>query len=149
MRDNIFCWHGISTDVEGGQRFYPAVLGWDVTMEPGGPVFASAGGALAHLQPAQGPPSWCAFLSVPDVDASTARAEASGGRVVVGPTDLPVGRYSVVTTPSGAVFGLYQAAKEDVLAADGPGSVHWVELHSTDVQRDLAWLGEVFGFTTS
>lgn len=146
---NIFCWHGISTDLEQAGSFYSNVLGWQVTVDPGGaPVCVAPGGAVAHLQaPENGPPSWCTFLSVDDLDASTALAAKHGSSVLVPPTDLPAGRFSVVTTPSGAVFGLYQAVAADEMAAPGPGTIHWVELRSTSVDDDLAWFASVFGFS--
>ena len=144
---NTFCWHGIATNMEAGLNFYPRVLGWDITGPADGPMFKAPGGEVAHIQPASdGPPAWCSFLSVDDVDASTAKA-AEHGTVIVPPTDLPVGRFSVVATPTGAVFGLYQADASDALAAPGPGSIHWVELQSTAPETDLAWLTDVFGLT--
>lgn len=149
IRSNIFCWHGISTDVDGGKAFYTSVLGWDITSDgDGAPMFVAPGGAVAHIQaPENGPPSWCSFLSVDNLDARTALAAEQGGTVLVQPTDLPTGRFSVVTTPSGAVFGLYQATEEDALPAPGPGSIHWVELQSTAPDKDIAWLKSVFGFS--
>jgi len=150
IQSNTFCWHGISTDMDQGKAFYPGVLGWDVRADSdGAPMFVAPGGAVAHLQaPESGPPSWCSFLSVDDVDASTALAAEQGSTVLVQPTDLPAGRFSVVTTPSGAVFGLYQATEEDAVAAPGPGSIHWVELQSTTPGQDVAWMRSVFGFSS-
>ncbi len=151
IQSNIFCWHGISTNVDLGKAFYPSVLGWGVAADSEGPpTFVAPGGDVAHLQaPENTPPSWCSFLSVADVDASTARAAAEGGGLLVPPTDLSVGgRFSVVTTPSGGVFGLYQACEEDDVAAPGPGSVRWVELQSTAVEQDVAWFASVFGFSS-
>lgn len=150
IQSNIFCWHGISTDLELGKAFYTGVLGWNVPPDgEGPPVFVAPGGAVAHLQaPDKGPPSWCSYLSVSDVDASTALAVDQGGVAVVPPTDLPSGRFSVVATPTGASFGLFQATEQDELAKDGAGSIHWVELHSTSAVEDVAWLESVFGFSS-
>lgn len=147
---NIFCWQGIATHPETGPDFYRAVLGWQVAAESGGPpVFIAPGGAVAHLASLDNaPPSWCAYLSVDDLDASTTLAAKHGGVVVVPPTDLPAGRFSMVTTPSGAAFALYQSAESDELASPGPGSLHWVELHSPAPDADVAWLSAVFGFTS-
>lgn len=146
---NLFCWHGIATDIDQGSTFYPNALGWKITAEGDGPPMCVApGGPVAHLEaPENGPPAWCSYLSVDDLDASTALAADQGGTIVVSPTDLPVGRFSVVTTPSGAGFGLYQPDESDALAAPGPGSIHGVELHSTAPERDAAWFASVFGFT--
>ena len=146
---HIFCWQGIATDVDQGKAFYHGVLEWKVSDDEGPPMFVAAGGPVAHLEPPQAtPPAWCSYLSVEDLDATTALAAKQGSTVVVPPTDLPVGRFSMVTTPSGAVFGLYQAAEQDALAEPGPGSIHWVELHSTEIDKDIAWFESVFGFST-
>ena len=149
IENNSFCWYGIETPVDAGTPFYAGVLGWNVTQEAGfPPTFVAPGGAVAHIQPPEaGPPSWCSFLAVDDVDARTARAVQYGATILVPPTDLPVGRFSVVATPSGGVFGLYQPAEQDELAAPGPGSIHWVELESADLDRDVAWFVSVFGFS--
>lgn len=149
IQSNHFCWHGISTDVNQGTSFYPNVLGWNVDAPAEGqPTFAAPGGEVAHLQaPEGGPPAWCSYLSVDDLDASTARAAEQGGAVLLPPTPLPVGRFSIVTTPSGAVFGLYEPGASDEMAQPGPGSVHWVELQSTAADADVAWLQSVFGFS--
>lgn len=111
-------------------------------------MFVASGGPVAHIQAAEhGPPSWCSYLAVDDLDASTALAAEQGGTVLVPPTPLPAGRFSVVTTPSGAALGLYEAVDEDEQATPGPGSVHWVELRSTTPEEDIAWLRAVFGFS--
>ncbi len=150
IQSNTFCWYGISTDIDSGTAFYKSVLGWNLAADSDGPpVFVAPGGAVAHLQaPDNGPPSWCSYWAVDDVDASTAMAAEHRGTILVPPTDLPVGRFSIVTTPSGAAFGLYQAAEGDAMAAPGPGTIHWVELHSTAPDNDLAWLRSVFGVTS-
>lgn len=147
---NTFCWHGISTDLHTSKDFYTNVLGWTFSGGgEGGPVFLAPGGAVAHVQaPENEPPNWCSFLSVDDVDASTTLAAEHGSAVLVPPTDLPAGRFSVVTTPSGAVFALYQSAEADTMAKPGAGTVHWVELHSTAPEQDVAWFERVFGFTS-
>lgn len=145
---HTFCWHGLSTEADAATPFYASVLGWTITADgDGGPVCSGPGGAVAHIQPVgDGPAHWCSYLAVEDVDASTARVQQAGGTVLVPPTDLPVGRFSVVTTPTGAAFGLYQPDASDALAEPGPGSVHWVELHSPTPEADRDWLGAMFGF---
>jgi len=111
---NRFCWHGIvSTDTEKAAAFYPAVLGWTAMTVPMGEhnatLFAANGVPLAHYMapPMEGVPSyWDNYIRVDDVDASTTAAVANGGQQLVPPTDIPVGRFSVVTSPSGAIICL-------------------------------------------
>jgi hypothetical protein len=146
IQSNTFCWQGISTDVATGTPFYSQVMGWDVADSEAGAVFVGPGGAVAHIQPLMDgtPAHWCTYLAVDDLDASTAAAGEQGA-ILVPPTALPAGRFSLVVTPSGAAFALYEADAADEQAKPGPGSLHWVELHSTSVDTDLAWFQEVFG----
>jgi predicted enzyme related to lactoylglutathione lyase len=60
-----------------------------------GPEF---GGAPSH---------WMPYVAVNDVDASVKRVEELGGKVCVPPSDIPnVGRFSVITDPTGATISL-------------------------------------------
>jgi predicted enzyme related to lactoylglutathione lyase len=52
------------------------------------------------------PPNWGVYFSVPDCDASVARVEALGGRLIVPAQDIHPGRFAVVTDPAGAVFSV-------------------------------------------
>jgi predicted enzyme related to lactoylglutathione lyase len=57
------------------------------------------------------PPNWLSYVIVDSVDASTKKAESLGAKVDVPPTDIPnIGRFSVITDPTGATLGLYQNA---------------------------------------
>lgn len=152
-----FCWHGIiSTDPEKAGAFYTESVGWQLQSAPMGEeqatMFAAVDGApRAHVMapPMPGVPShWQSYLRVEDVDAATRKAVDNGGRQVVPPTDIPVGRFSTVTSPSGAAFSLFRESDPASTNADtrSPGSVHWTELHSTDPEADLAWLVATFGF---
>jgi len=158
--NNEFCWHGvISTDTDKAKAFYTDVLGWTAVETPMGDnvatMFAAADGVpRAHLMapPMEGVPShWDNYLKVDDVDARTAAAAANGGNVVVPGTDIPVGRFSVVTSPSGAAICFFHEADEATAnnAGGGEGSIHWVELHSKDLDADLAWLESTLGLTHS
>ncbi|MFT4623177.1 MAG: putative enzyme related to lactoylglutathione lyase [Myxococcota bacterium] len=153
---NKFCWHGvISSDTTKAEAFYSEVIGWNVMRMPMGDseatMFASNGVPLAHLMAppmAEVPSHWNNYLRVVDVDASSAACAEAGGTVVVPPTDIPVGRFSVVTSPSGAMVSLFHEADE-ATSTNGPttghGAIHWVELHSKDLDADLAWLKTSLG----
>ena len=154
---NAFCWHGVvSTDVAKATSFYPDVLGWTAESVPMGDeeaiMFAAQDGIpRAHTREPgmEGEPShWDNYLRVDDVDASTTAAVAHGGSLLVPGTDIPPGRFSVVTSPSGAAICLFHEADEagSNNAPGGDGAIHWVELHSTDLDTDLAWLKATFGF---
>ncbi len=155
--NNKFCWHGIiSTDPGKAEAFYSQVLPWSVRKQQMGEdtatFFAAADVNRAHVMkpPMEGVPShWDNYLRVEDVNAATAAALENGGTQLVPPTDIPPGRFSVVTSPSGAAISLFHEADEtaqNAPAADG--GIHWVELHSKDIEADLAWLKSSFGITT-
>lgn len=152
-----FCWFEItSTDKAAAVAFYPETLGWttqDVDMGPGGIYTMALGSDVsrAGFADAQGgaPTHWNSYLRVEDVDATTAAAKANGGRVMLEPLDMGgVGRMSIVSSPSGAMFSLFKEAVPDE-NADAPnslGGIHWTELHSQDVEADKAWLAATFGY---
>ncbi len=154
-----FCWHGcVSTDVDKAIAFYTNVVGWTHAAVQMGDeeanMFVAADKPRCHVMapPMEGVPShWSNYLRVTDVDASTAAATEAGGQVLVPPTDIPPGRFSVVASPSGAAVSLF--TERDPETAEnppaGPGSFHWTELHSTSIDADVAWLRAAFGFQTS
>ena len=159
IETNSFCWHGIvSTDTETAQAFYKATIGWQ-TIEHGFPdgstatMFAAADFPRAHLRAPEGsePCRWSSYLRVDDVDDSTAASTANGGTVLVPPTDIPPGRFSAIASPSGALLCLYHELHEDqgANAPPGPGSIHWTELQSDNVEADREWLVATFGFELS
>ena len=154
--NNAFCWHGvISTDVDTAANFYTQVLPWSKMTTPMGDetatMFTAADIPRAHLMapPMAGVPShWDNYLRVEDVDAATAAASANGGTVVVPCTDIAPGRFSVVTSPSGAMLSLFRESDDSAQnAPGGDGAIHWTELHSKDLEADLAWLEATFGIT--
>ncbi len=105
-----------TTDAAGARAFYGKVFDWDMKISQMGPVEytewkvgdQSAGGML-QMDERWGdvPPHWMPYFLVADCDASVANAEALGGAVVVGATDIPnVGRFAVLRDPQGAVFSI-------------------------------------------
>jgi len=150
-----FCWFGVvSTDTDKAKAFYTEVLGWTTLTAPMGDreatMFVANGVPIAHLSsPAMpGIPShWENYLRVKDVDASSAAVKANGGDILFPGTDIPPGRFSVVSTPSGAALHLFhEASAEHSSNADvGEGGIHWTELHSTDVAADLKCLSAALG----
>jgi predicted enzyme related to lactoylglutathione lyase len=116
--DGAFCWNELATrDLDAAKRFYTELLGWQLKesdaagmayheiVAPGGEHI----GGLYQMGPEYGeaPAHWMAYVAVDDVDARAARVEGLGGKVCVPPTDIPnVGRFCVVTDPSGATLSL-------------------------------------------
>lgn len=157
LSNNTFCWNGIvSTDTKKTLAFFPEVLGWTVQeIEMGGSptsMLANNGSPLAHVRSPQAPqePSWWNnYLRVEDVDATLARVKQHGGEIVVPPTDIPPGRFSTIKTPSGAHFSLYRESQSDDADREPTtGNIHWVDLHSTDIDADLAFIRDGLGLKT-
>lgn len=102
-------------DAAAAEQFYRAVFDYGVTAMPMGMdepyrVLEVGGKGVAGLmQWADGPPHWATTFNVADADASCARAEELGARVLRQPHDIPtIGRYAVLEDPVGAVFGVIQ-----------------------------------------
>jgi predicted enzyme related to lactoylglutathione lyase len=95
--------------------FYRSVFGWELTeytSEDGSPpylLFSHLGERVAGL--IESPlrhlsGSWCPAFDVVDVDQVTDVAVERGAVALAEPTDIAVGRQSVVVDPLGAVFSL-------------------------------------------
>jgi predicted enzyme related to lactoylglutathione lyase len=111
-------WHELATrDIEGSKVFYGEVFDWAaeesqvgpnkyITWKLGG---RSVGGMIAMVGdawPADLPPHWMVYFAVADCDESVALARTLGASVSVPPTDIPVGRFAVLTDPQGAFFSV-------------------------------------------
>ncbi|HWS55259.1 MAG TPA: VOC family protein [Pyrinomonadaceae bacterium] len=113
-----FCWNELATkDLDAARRFYTELLGWQLRRSDAAGVdyheIVAGGehvGGLYQMGPECGgdmPSHWMAYVAVEDVDERAARVEGLGGKVCVPPTDIPnVGRFCVVTDPSGATLSL-------------------------------------------
>jgi len=61
--------------------------------------------------PAHIPSYWMPYFMVTDVDGDSAKAKQLGGKVMVGPTDIPkVGRFAIIGDPQAAVFAIFTPA---------------------------------------
>ncbi len=118
-----FCWNETLTrDPAASKAFYTQLFGWtceEMDMGPGGTyTMFKAGDTMAGGMMEIGgekfegvPTHWLSYITVDDVDASTAKAESLGAKVCAPPTDIPnIGRFSVVIDPVGAAIGLFQGA---------------------------------------
>lgn len=122
-------WNELNTrDLEGAKSFYGAVFGWGfetndmggmgkyTTITQGGnPV----GGILdmgERQVPAEIPPHWLVYFAVEEADATIEQAKERGGNLMMGPVDIPVGRFGILTDPHGAAFAVI------ALSEDAPGA---------------------------
>jgi predicted enzyme related to lactoylglutathione lyase len=155
-----FCWVDLATtDPEAAKAFYGDLFGWsaeDVPTDMGEPYTMLSyqgreAAALYRLSPEQGShPFWNSFVSVEDVDAMAARAEALGGGVLVPPMEvMEHGRMAVIQDPSGAALCLWQPRAYPGAAVDNQvGARSWCELLTRDTVRAAQFFGELLGWTT-
>lgn len=112
-----FVWTELSTrDLSGAKAFYAAVFGWDpVGLDMGGMEYtewhlakAPVAGMMPmpEMVPAEVPSYWLVYFGVDDPDAAAGKAVELGGTMLVAPTDIPPGRFAVLTDPDGATFAV-------------------------------------------
>jgi uncharacterized protein len=103
--------------LERAVAFYETVFGWTHTEQPFGEgqtytQLEHDGQPLAGALemdpriPAETPSYWLVYFNADDVDARFKKAIELGGREMVGPTDMPGGRFAIVSDPQGAAFGI-------------------------------------------
>jgi predicted enzyme related to lactoylglutathione lyase len=156
-----FVWYDLITDdVAAARRFYGGLFGWtfEVTEGPRGNDYVLArdngvyvGGMVTVADPVDGTEysRWLPYVSVADVDSSAARASAAGGRVVVAPLDVRLGRVAAIADPQGAAVGLARSRigdPDDTTTAGGPGRVVWTELIANDDAAATAFYEAVVGY---
>jgi len=114
----IFCWHEMMTpDKDASTEFYSGLFGWTTEdMDMGGftyRMFKNGDNPVAgmmEITPEMGecPPHWMSYVTVENVDASTARAQELGAKVVKEVTDIGMGKFSIIIDPQGAGIALWE-----------------------------------------
>jgi predicted enzyme related to lactoylglutathione lyase len=156
-----FVWYELmTTDPAAAQAFYTDVVGWGTAPFEGAPIpytmwmkGETPVGGVFEIPAESGegsiPPHWMGHVGVPDVDGTAERVKELGGRVIMGPDDVPnVGRFVVFADPQGAVIaafkGLQEMSTED--ANPQPGDVSWHELATTDHEGAFDFYSDLFGW---
>ena len=113
------CWADVVTpDLDAGKRFYTAMFGWEY--QDSGPEFGNYSMALLNgktvagvtppppgVEPGSMPPVWSVYLASADADATAAKVDQAGGKVIMGPMDVPSGQWIIqCQDPQGAHFAL-------------------------------------------
>ena len=151
------CWvslmvHGLAAT----QEFYGALFGWE--FQPGpqqlGPYaralldgYEVAG--IGQLPPDRHLPiAWTPYLASDDVDVTAETVRLCGGTIGVGPLDAAeAGRLAIGSDPSGAVFGIWQAAEHQGTGITGvPGTPAWNELLTFESVSVAKFYETVFGY---
>lgn len=121
-----FCWvELLCKDQTAAVEHYKSVVGWETIdmdmggmnyalfVPPGGGQMDAIGGAMQMPPDQPGPAAWLPYVSVEDVDATTAKAVELGAKVYVEPTPIAEhGRFAVMADPGGAMFAIYKAIGE-------------------------------------
>jgi len=114
-------WNELSTrDVPAAKAFYREVFGWEAaTSAATGMEYTEwklhgevVGGMMAMPAevPAEVPAYWLTYFGTADCDATVAQATGDGATLVVGPIDIPIGRFAVLSDPTGAMFAVIALA---------------------------------------
>ena len=109
----------ISTDPAGAAAFYGALFGWNIKAPDanmGGYRVvqvgdAGIGGIMGCPDGAPKVSQWGAYVTVADLNATVAKCESLGGKVMVPSMEIPnVGRMAVLMDPQGAMISAIQYA---------------------------------------
>lgn len=109
-------------DGDKALEFYTGMFGWrkadEVDMGPAGKYHIfdagheNGGGIMTKMAGAPGPPMWLYYFNVDALDAAVQRIDEGGGKVMMGPHQVPGGTWIVVATdPQGAMFALAAQAR--------------------------------------
>jgi uncharacterized protein len=126
-QDSTWTWNElVSADLDAGIRFYTELFGWSSqAME--GPLRRTSftlgdlliGGGHEPAPQEDPTPRWSISFWVPDADQAAARAQELGGKVLLPPMDIPIGRFTVVADPQGAAFTAAAVPGGPVRGVDG------------------------------
>ena len=156
-----FCWIELATtDQAAAQAFYAQIFGWSANNMPIGPdevytIFQLEGrdaAAACKLRPDQlsrgVPPHWNLYVAVQSADATAARAEQLGAKVLAAPFDVfDAGRMAVLQDPMGATFSLWQPNKFPGTGITGShGTLCWADLSTPDQPRAGQFYSDLFGW---
>jgi predicted enzyme related to lactoylglutathione lyase len=121
--DGSFGWNELNVaDPLTARQFYTSVFDWTTEEqdmgEMGTYVIWKNGDAVRAGMfdttsiPAEVPPHWLTYFTVPDCDAAVETVKANGGQLMNGPVDIPIGRFAVVGDPHGAIFAVMAPTDE-------------------------------------
>jgi predicted enzyme related to lactoylglutathione lyase len=139
-----FVWHELMTADPTAVGFYEQVIGWTVMSwdkDPSYRMLAWKGVPMAGVMPlsdearrAGVPPHWIAYVTVPDIDVTVAKAVGLGARNHFPPMTVPsVGRVAVLSDPQGATIGAFQPETPGTASDDFVlGDFSWHELVADD-----------------
>lgn len=112
------CWHELLTkNSEASKSFYAGLFGWTTDVMDMGPMKYTmfkngddmAAGMIEITDEMEGvPPHWLTYIAVEDITASVAKVRELGGKVCKDVTEIPMGKFAIITDPGGAGFALWE-----------------------------------------
>jgi len=154
-----FCWVDLAVkDVDAATAFYGDLIGWEA--KSAGPVdeaggygfFAYKGKMVAGYGPTQSehqPPAWSSYITVADIDETTARVREASGNVLMEPMELPMesGRVAVYRDAEGAFINAIQPDRHaGAELVNEVGTWTWTNLGTRDFDKAQSFYGHVFGW---
>ncbi|MGW0732649.1 VOC family protein [Streptomyces sp. NPDC002851] len=151
------CWvslmvHGLA----GAKDFYHALFGWE--FQPGPQQLGPYDRALLNGREVAGigqlptdrhlPIAWTTYFASDDIHVTAEHITEACGTIGVGPLDADdAGRLLIASDPTGAVFGVWQAAAHLGIALRGvPGTLAWNELVTQDTASVGKFYQSLFGY---
>ncbi|MEO1591341.1 MAG: VOC family protein [Cyanobacteria bacterium J06632_22] len=116
---NTFCWAELQTrGVEKAAEFYKSVLGWEIETEDKPPFYTTAK-VNGHMNcgmfdmdkvnlPPEIPSTWAVYFNVENLDQSLEIVKSEGGRALIEPVAIDVGRFVSIADPQGAVLTIME-----------------------------------------
>ena len=150
-----FSWTDLATpDAQASKGFYGALFGWDFEDNPipddGVYVMARIDGraAAAMFETTERHPAWASYVTVDDLDGTTARARDLGANVLAEPFDvMDVGRMSTIQDPTGAVLCLWEPRTSiGAEIVNGPNALTVNQLNTSDPEAAERFYSELFGW---
>lgn len=156
-----FSWIELTTpDPDKAKQFYAGLFGWTYKDMP---VTGGMHYTMVHLdgKPVAGlyllssemqqmgiTTNWGSYITVNNVDETTAQVTAAGGSVIEQPFEvMDSGRMSLIQDPTGATVCLWQPrAHIGSSFYQRPGALCWNELYTTDVPAAAAFYTTLLGW---
>jgi predicted enzyme related to lactoylglutathione lyase len=157
-------WYELLTnDAAASTKFYDEVMGWKATtprpddakkhqaFETGQGMVGGMMQLTDEMRNGGAKPAWLFYIGVDDVDATVAKIEAAGGRILMKAFDIPnIGRLAMSADPHGIPFYVMRGAVDAPSTAferNGMGKCNWNELATPDPTAASDFFAKIVGWT--
>ena len=155
-----YVWHELMTpNPDAAKDFYGKVVGWTTTKYDASTIDYSMfmaderpiGGLMELTKEAAemgAPPNWLAYIEVPNVDETIAKAQELGASIIVPANTVEnVGRFGILRDPQGVAFAVITSATPIGDENDPqPREFSWHELVTTNADAALDFYKNLFGW---